>query len=124
MHLCFFPLSNQSVVLAFYHKRDKLYRSLRHQINSISEEKSLRYLNYLIFAHTENYFISKSIQQEIENNESLQKLSQEVNGFPSLGYLNRDNAFGLGYTPVNMDEIPNFLDGKWAVDKMIPITNA
>ena len=42
MHLCFFPLKNQSVVLAFYHKRDKLYRSLRHQINSSSEDKVFR----------------------------------------------------------------------------------
>lgn len=115
MHLCFFPLKNQSVVLAFYHKRDKLYRSLRHQINSSSEDKILRYLNYLLFAHTENYFISKSVKQEIENNDSLQKLSQEANGLPTMGYLNSDNDFGVGYTPVNMDEIPNFLDSKWVV---------
>ena len=27
MHLCFFPLKNQSVVLAFYHKRDKLSKA-------------------------------------------------------------------------------------------------
>ena len=115
LHLCFFPLKNQSVVLAFYHKRDKLYRSLRHQINSSSESKVLKYLNYLMFAHTENYFISKSIQQEIESNESLQKLSQEANGVPTMGYLSGDNNFGVGYVPVNMDDIPNFLDNKWAV---------
>lgn len=115
IHLCFFPLKCQSVVLVFYHKRDKLYRSLRHQINSSSEEKILRYLNYLLFAHTENYFISKGVKHEIENSDTLQKLGRESNGLPSLGYLNRDNDFGIGYTPVNMYEIPNFLDGKWAV---------
>lgn len=115
MHLCFFPLKEQSVVLAFYHKRDKLYRSLRHQINSSSEDKILRYLNFLLFAHTENYFISKSVKQEIENSDSLKKLSQESNGLPAMGYLSSDNDFGAGYTPVNRDEIPNFLDSKWAV---------
>ena len=115
MHICFFPLKNQSVILAFYHKRDRLYRNLRHQINSSAEDKILKYLNYLLFAHTENYFISKSVKQEIGNNESLQKLSQEVNGLPTLGYLNSDNSFGIGYTPVEMGEIPNFLDSKWAV---------
>ena len=115
MHLCFFPLKNQSVVLAFYHKRDKLYRSLRHQINLSSEDKVLKYLNYLLFAHTENYFISKSVKQEIENSDALQKLSQETNGLPTMGYLNCDNDFGVGYTPVSMDEIPDFLDSKWAV---------
>ena len=115
MHLCFFPLKNQSVVLAFYHKRDKFYRSLRHQINSSSEDKVLKYLNYLLFAHTENYFIFKSVKQEIENSDALQKLSQETNGLPTMGYLNCDNDFGVGYTPVTMDEIPDFLDSKWAV---------
>lgn len=115
MHLCFFPLKSQSVVLAFYHKRDKFYRSLRHQINSSSEDKILKYLNYLLFAHTENYFISKNVKHEIENNEFLRKLSQESNGLPAMGYLNRDNNFGMGYTPIHMDEIPNFLNSKWAI---------
>lgn len=115
MHLCFFPLNGQSVILAFYHKRDKLYRSLRHQINSCSEDKVLKYLNYLLFAHTENYFISKSIRQEIEENESLQRLCQENNGLPTLGFLSDDNNFGWEYNPVSMDDIPNFLDNKWAV---------
>lgn len=118
MHLCLFPLGNQSVVLAFYHKRDKLYRALRHQINSIPENKVLEYLNYLVFAHTENYFISKKVQCEIETNDVLQKLSREANGVPSLGHLGLDNNFGIGYIPVKMDEIPNFLDDKWAVSEL------
>lgn len=115
IHLCFFPLKCQSVILFFYHKRDKLYRSLRHQINSSSEEKICRYLNYLMFEYTENYYIAKSIEHEIKNNLSLHKLSQEYNGFTNFGYLNASNHFGIGYTPVSMDEIPNFLDEKWAV---------
>lgn len=41
MHIAVFPLEDESVVLAFYHKRDKLYRQLRHQINSSSQEKVL-----------------------------------------------------------------------------------
>lgn len=52
MHIAVFPLEDESVVLAFYHKRDKLYRQLRHQINSSSQEKVLQYINYLIFEHT------------------------------------------------------------------------
>ena len=47
--------------------------------------------------------------------DALQKLSQEANGLPTMGYLNSDNDFGVGYTPVRMDEIPDFLDTKWAV---------
>ncbi len=115
MHLCLFPLKNQSVVLAFYHKRDRLYRGLRHQFNSSSKDKVIKYMNYLLFAYTENYFISKSVRREIENNEALQKLSREANGLPMMGHLDSDNDFGIGYIPVKMDEIPNFLDSQWAV---------
>ena len=81
----------------------------------IPEDKVLKYLNYLLFAHTENYFVSKSVKQEIENSDALQKLSQEAEGLPTMGSLNCDNDFGVGYTPVSMDEIPDFLDSKWAV---------
>lgn len=115
MHLAILPLQTDSVVLAFYHKRDKLYRKLRHTINSSSEKKVLQFLNYLVFAYTENYFISKNISQTIETDEKLSLLGQENNGNPSLGFLSPDNYFGMGYQPIRMEEIPNFLSAEWAV---------
>lgn len=115
LHLCVFPLSEKSVVLAFYHKRDKGYRRLRHQFNAMSDEKQLCYLNYLIFGYTENYFICNSIKSEIENNANIQKLSTEINSIPQLGFLDAKNQFGLGYIPVTMYEIPNFLSPEWAL---------
>lgn len=115
MHLAILPLKNESVVLAFYHKRDKLYRKLRHQINSSSEQSVLCFLNYLIFAYTENYFISKTIQSTIETDEKLSLLGQENNENPHLGFLEPDNYYGVGYQPVREDEIPNFLSIEWAV---------
>ena len=72
-------------------------------------------LNYVIFAYTENYFISKQIQSEVETNSNLQALSQENNGFPSMGILGADNMFGIGYKPITENDIPNFLSSKWAI---------
>lgn len=115
MHLLVIPLKNESVILAFYHKRDKLYRKLRHQINSVSEQDALRFLNYLIFAYTENYFISKTIQSIIKSDGKLIKLGRENCGNPDFGFLGLDNYFGIGYHPVSMYEIPNFLSAEWAV---------
>ena len=115
LHLAIFPLNTSSIVLAFYHKRDKLYRGLRHQFNSTSKDKVLKFLNYVVFEYTENYFISKKIQQEIKSNAALQKLSRENNGYPEMGILNISNNFGNGYTPVTHDDIPNFLTQEWAV---------
>jgi len=115
MHLVVLPLKTDSVIIAFYHKRDRIYRKLRHQINSISEKKVLQYLNYLLFAHTENYFLSKTIQTEIESNEKLSLLSTEYNGNPSFGLLGEENFFGRGYKPIGMDDIPNFLSKEYSV---------
>lgn len=115
MHLCVFPLEKESIVLAFYHKRDKLYRRLRHQFNSSSKEAILGFLNYVIFEYTENYYISKTIQDEITTNESLRKLSQEGNELPDGGMLNFENMFGKGYVPVKIEDIPNFLSEEWKV---------
>ena len=115
LHLAIFPMDDKSVVLAFYHKRDKLYRRLRHQFNCMNEKEALKNINYYVFNYTENYYISKQIEKEIDSNDALQRLSQESNDLPSLGILGSDNLFGLGYTPVGINDIPNFLAPEWAV---------
>ena len=81
----------------------------------MQKNDALKYINYLVFAYTENYYISKTIKTELDTNEKLQTLSQESDGNPTLGMLGVNNSFGIGYTPVNMDEIPNFLTPEWAV---------
>lgn len=42
-------------------------------------------------------------------------MSQKGNGLPTMGYFYSVNDFGERYTAVNMNEIPDFLDSKWAV---------
>lgn len=115
LHLAILPVEEGSVIIAFYHKRDKLYRRLRHQINSILENEVLKYINYLVFKYTENFYISKKIKNEIDTNESLQRLTQEKDDKPNLGMLGVDNFWGLGYKPVDKNEIPNFLLQEWAI---------
>lgn len=112
IHLCILPLREKSMVLFFYHKRDKKYRNFRHQFNSISKEKKLRVINYLMFLYTENYYISKTIKEEIDSNDKLKILCQDYNGYPNLGMV---DYMGIveNYQPVTMDEIPNFLLEKW-----------
>ena len=115
LHMAIFPLNRKSVVLAFYHKRDKLYKRLWHQFNCMSEKEALANINYFVFKYTENYYMAREIEEEITANDALQRLSQENDGMPSLGMLGIDNAFGIGYTPVSKNDIPNFLAPEWAV---------
>ena len=111
MHLAILPLKEESVVLAFYHKRDRKYKSLKSQFNSSARLKKLDFLNYLIFAYTENYYFSPKIKEKIRTNDKLVFLSQEFFGKPNLGqYVGVDS-----YKRVEPDEIPNFLLEEWAI---------
>ena len=118
MHLLIIPFEGKTVVLLFYHKRDRNYRRLFHQFNCISKEEALKYINYLVFKYTENIYISKKLENEILENESLKKLSQESDVFPDLGMLGIENDFGQNYEPVNIDDIPNLLMPNWALEKI------
>lgn len=115
LQIAILPLNGKSVVLAFYHKRDKLYKRLWHQFNCSSEEKCLSFLNHLIFEYTENYFISPSIRDEIENNTNLSALSQENNGFPGMGFVSEFDLLNNSYQSIGEKEIPNFLTKEWKV---------
>lgn len=109
IHIAVFPLNDGTIVLTYYHRRDKLYRSLKSQFNSTSKDKKLEFINYLIFAYTENYYMSPAIKKIIEESDSLEKLSQELFDSPNLGILNVSNNFGEDYSPVTPSEIPNLL---------------
>ena len=115
LHLVIFPLKESSLILAFYHKKDKKYRTLRHQFNSESSKKTKEFLNYLVFAYTENYFISKKICEKIQSNKKLIQLSRELYQNPNFGRVSIFDNFNMNYKPVKADEIPNFLTKDWAL---------
>lgn len=78
------------------------------------EEKKLMYINCIMFAYTENYFFSKRVQEKIETDENLKKLSRELNGLPNFGYMNIDSILEK-YEPIKIEEIPNFLSEEYSL---------
>lgn len=117
-HLCVFPFNESTVVLLFYHKRDKSYRKLLHQINSSSRERILKYINYLIFALADNFFLSKSVSDTILKDEALVRLSREYIQQPNYGLpaIYKEDKKYLSNKPVTADEIPLIFDQKYAID--------
>ncbi len=113
MHISVFPLENETVVLMFYHRRDKNYRGLLHQFNCLSDEEKLRYINYLIFKYTENYFFAPSFKMTIEENPKLAQLSRESNELPNFGHVNIMTM--MQYKPVKITEVPNLLNREYAL---------
>ena len=115
IHISVFPLEDSTVVIMFYHKRDKNYRRLLHQFNCLSEEKKLCYINYWILKYTENYFFAPSFKRVIEENPKLVQLSRENNELPNLGYVNLMTM--LQYEPVKIEEVPNLLKSEYAISR-------
>ena len=72
-------------------------------------------VNYLIFEYGENYYISKERRGTIEQSEELKKLSKEMYGLPDLGCCNVSNNYGIGYDPIEMENIPNLLSREFAI---------
>ena len=115
MYMCVFPIEHETVVGVFYHKKDRNYRSFLHQMNCMSASNKLQYINYLIFANTENYYFSKTIEDIVRDNEKLKLLGQENNGEPHLGML-RPLEQLLEYKRIKPDEIPNFLMPEYKIN--------
>lgn len=114
IHIGVFPLDGFSIVYAFYHRRDKLYRRLQHQMNCLSLEKKLEYINYWIFKYTENYYLSPKIQSVIDADNKLQELSKDNNDNPNLGYINAMDLL-FPHEEIHSDDISNLLLKKYAI---------
>ena len=79
----------------------------------MSKEQKLKYVNYLIFAYTDNYYFSPKITNCL-NDENLVKLGRENNLALSYHKIHENPD---EYQPVTMDEIPNFLNEDFACSR-------
>lgn len=114
MHICIFPLKQESIVMAFSLKDNKKYRNFKYQIKHSIRNDKLAYLNWCVFKYCEDYFISPKIEAEINSNEVLRKLSRENGVFPDFGIIDVNSKFD-DYRLISYMEIPNFLEEKWAI---------
>ncbi|WP_285123765.1 hypothetical protein [Lactococcus petauri] len=113
MHIIVLPLEESSIAMAFYYKKDKAYRQLRHQLNSLTKENALKYINYFIISESENFYFSPNLDDKILNNQKLISLTSENRGHPNFGQATISEL--INYTRINMDEIPNFLSSEFAL---------
>lgn len=116
IHIGVFPMNDYSIVYAFYHRRDRLYRRLHHQMNCMSLEKKLELINFWIFKYTENYYMSLDVQTVIDADDKLKELSRDNNGNPNLGYVTTmDYLFPRD--EIKPEEVTNLLSEIYAVKK-------
>ena len=109
LHIAFFPLEKESIVLAFYFRKNRKYENLRKEFERISVKSKLEVLNYLNFQFAENYFFYPPMKKMLKKAKLLRRLSKQLNGVDNLGFVhvwskNREAK------RIRTDQIPNFLE--------------
>ena len=120
MHVGVFPFKEkETIVLAFYHRDDKKYRSLYHQMRSASNDTCLQFINYTILEHTENCFFAKEILGVLHNDSGIRAVVREDNGLPDFGWMVDSwetlNFVRARYQSPSLDTITNLLSKEFAL---------
>lgn len=113
LHLCVFPLKNNTVIMLFCRKHDRKYNRFIKQFSTISAKEKLRYVNWLIYKYSENYYFSPKTDRELLEDNILKELSKEVDGRSNLGFVVSEDY--LKRKKIKPDDIPNALDSKYAI---------
>lgn len=87
MHICVLPSKGNTVVMAFRSEKAKRYRAFERQLNSLSENDQLQAFVKLIFAYSEDVFISKTISDHIIHDQHLAQLARMNHNYLGLGDL-------------------------------------
>ena len=116
LHLLVFPYEGKSLILAFYHRRNNdKYRRMTRTLKSILMSCATRYLCYRIIADTENYYLSPTMRQVIEENDSIERLVREEDEAPMMSRYLPLLYDDSNYNPVSMHEIPDLLSERYAI---------
>ncbi len=65
LSIAIFPFEESSVILLFVDKDNKKYGRFFKQLKKCSQEDQLKIINYIVFAYSEDYFLSPILPKEI-----------------------------------------------------------
>lgn len=116
LHICIFPFESKTEILMFVENTHKRYRKFYKRFNKLSLELRLSIINYIIFLYTEDYFISKSVRDDIIKNESLRNVSlQSFDALVTSPDINPIEEAKKFFDLNNHDTIPNILSIEFAI---------
>lgn len=110
VYICVFPLKCETVVFMFTDVKDTRYNRFFKQFNRLDETKQLQIINYIIFAYSENVFMSDRIPKNIRNDSNLLNIGQLANMYMSYDLTVPSEQIKEDFSFKNVEKIPNFLD--------------
>lgn len=116
IHVLALPLGNNSVVMTFIDSRDTRYKSFYKKLRTLSIDDALATINFIIFAYTENVFISKQLDSSIFNSVSFKQVCG-VGVDPQAGWSGELLAQAIrDYDLSKRHIIPNLLSEKYSIN--------
>ena len=114
LHLCVFPLRNQTAIILFIDEGEKRYRQFYKQFRKQNEDDKLGIINYLIFLYCEDYFLAKEISSKLD----LKQLKNIAN-LTTTGWdvkpITHTSVYADDFTLSKWNCIPNLLSETYKV---------
>lgn len=122
IHICVLPSKGSTVVMAFRSEKAKRYRTFERQFNNLDESDKLQTMVKLIFAYSEDVFISKRVSGTVLHDECLAQLARMNHNYfgfgDSMEACKRTalNAALRDFAISNLPEPPRLLSEEYALD--------
>ena len=114
VHLCVFPFKSKSIILFFVENGNKRYSSFFKQFKKLSHKEQLKVVNYIIFAYTEDFFMSPELSEDTIA--KLTKTACKSTELVSLNpFTNGIDAATEHFSYTEMNSIPNILSEEYQI---------
>lgn len=117
LHICLFPLKNESVVFMFYHKDDHEYDVFAEQFNTLDDTQKLQLIGYILYERCEDMLFAKKFPHRTWIINKISELFVETPGVFFVSDKSEEEAYkrrDLLRLKNRDTSFPNILDSKFA----------
>ena len=119
IHIAVFPLEKTSVVMIFAEQGKKRYRKFFKQFRKLPPEDQLSVINYILFAYTENVFLSARIAEQVQKDPEFMDVCRIVTDFHSPVLITDPLPAALrDFSLSKRNFIPNLLSREYSLDSL------
>lgn len=115
LFVCIFPLKKETIDLMFIDNEKRRYSTFIKQFNKLKKEDKLKSVLFMMFAYSENIFISKNIQSDLKKDYKVKQISKFLT-------LNVDAPVGVAINEASSQfnlskafELENYLAERYAL---------
>ena len=119
IHICIYPLKNESIILVFVTNKNMRYKSFIKQFKKKTDEEKLEILNCIMFMYAEDIFFSKKVEKIIcDNNEiiELSKKTSDILAIEEMTFNEHKNALMNQYDLNISKKVLNLLSRDYAIN--------